>query len=538
MARESTEIREPLGEALDEQLRAVELAVLRVWQVTAAVGIVFALVVAFTLSRALGLGTATVGAVLFAWFTLTASVVRRGKPAASFTMVSTVAESLIPWITLLLLVRVQGAGYALGSWLPPMLFAALIVAAVARLRPVIPLVVGLSSAAAFLTLYFVSARPALDASQIREPLFGIGMQLSRATSLVFAGFLGMLVARGLRGAIGRAESDVRSKDLFGKYRITRQIASGGMGAVHEAIYCPEGGFERRVAIKRVHPHLVEQPESIDAFRQEAELSARLVHTNIVQVFDFGRVGETYFLAMEYVDGLTLQSLLRRAFAANLPIPLDVVAHIGREVLSGLCCSHEEARGGDGSPLRIIHRDLSPANVLVSKSGEVKISDFGLARALRDAESARTKHVAGHVGYMAPEQVLGHPLDPRCDLFGLGVVLWELLAGRRLFLRENESATLFAMVTDPVPAVSAFRSEVDATWDRFLDHALERDPDQRFASASEMAAALDAMAPPLGRQGSEALARLVAVVLELPERRKNADSEAVTRVDAAPTVSSV
>lgn len=528
---ESTSLREPLDLALGEQLRRIELAVLRVWQVLTLVGALGALVVAVVISRPLGLWTALTAGVLFAWFTLAAYSLERGAAGPGVALCSILVESSLPWITLLLLVRVQGAAYALGSWLPPMLFSALIVAAVARLRPLTPLLVGLSSSVAFLALYFWVARGELPAAIASQPLFSVGTQITRATSLSFAGVLAMLLARGLRRAIGRADSDVRAQDLFGKYRVTRQIAAGGMGTVHEALYCPEGGFERRVAIKRIHPHLAEQPEFVDAFRREAELSARLVHPNIVQVFDFGRVEQTYFLAMEYVDGLTLLAFMRRSTLAGHQLSPATVAHIGQEVLAGLVHSHEGARGGDGAALRIIHRDMSPANVLLSRTGEVKISDFGLARALYDAESARTKHVAGHVGYMAPEAVLGQPLDPRCDLFGLGVILWELLAGRRLFARDNESATLFAVVSEPIPPITSARSDIDLAWTGFFERVLAREVDQRLATAGEMARALEQIQVPSGRRGSDDLALQVQTALKLPERRATLESEAPTQIDS-------
>lgn len=521
-----------MEQALEHELQRVELAVIRVWQLLALLGLAGAVVAAIVLSFPLGVGTGVVAVALLGWASWVKRRIDGGLHDARIVWVSTLVESSLPWATLLLLVHVQGPAYALGSWLPPLLFAALIVASVARLRPVAPLLVGVSSAVAFLVLYFSVVRAGLPAAERAAPLFAPATQVTRAISLASAGLLAALLCRGLRATIVRAESGARAQDLFGKYRITRQIASGGMGTVHEALYCPEGGFERRVAIKRVHPHLAEQAEFVQAFRMEAELSARLAHPNIVQVFDFGRVESTYFLAMEYVDGLTLGAFLRRMFAAGVPLSPAIVARVGQEVLAGLIHSHEGARAPDGTPLRIIHRDLSPSNVLLSRTGEVKISDFGLARALYDAESARTKTVAGHVGYMAPEQALGQPLDPRCDLFGLGVVLWEMLAGRRLFVRENESVTLLAMLKDAVPPITALRPDVATAWDGFLERALGRELEERFASASDMAKALDAIEAPLGRAGADALGALVLSALELPDRRSAVVHEAVTEVASA------
>jgi serine/threonine protein kinase len=289
-----------------------------------------------------------------------------------------------------------------------------------------------------------------------------------------------------------------------------------MGTVHEAMYCPEGGFERRVAVKRLHPHMAAQERLVSEFRREAALSARLVHPNIVQVFDFGRVGDSYFLAMEYVDGMTLRTAMRRFRSAEQPIAPEIVAHVAREILAALAYSHDAARGSDGARLRIIHRDLSPANVLLGKSGEVKLTDFGLARALRDAASTRTRTVAGHVGYMAPEQARGESLDERCDLFSVGVILWEMLAGTRLFLRESEPASLLSLVADPVPAIRSLRPDVADGWQDLLDRALAREPGERMGSAAEMAAAIEALSPARGREDTEALLAFFEAARELKD----------------------
>lgn len=521
-------LRAPLDAALGEELERLELMITRVWVFFFAACVVGALVYALTVSRPLGIAAAGGAAVLLAWFAVVHELMRRGIAPRALPAISTVVEGAIPWVSLWLEVYVRGAAYALGSWVAPMLYGALILAATVRLRPNAPLLIGLSSGAAFAALYFVLVRPELSPALAAQPLYKAGTQISRAVSFACGGAVGSLVARGLRRVIGRAESTVRSQELFGKYRLLRPIASGGMGTVHEALYCPEGGFERPVAIKRIHPHLAEQESFVQGFRTEAELAARLVHRNIVQVLDFGRIENTFFLAMEFVDGLTLGSFMRRMALAGRTLPPWLVAHIGREILAGLDYSHEGALGSDGRPMHIVHRDLGPANVLLSRNGEVKISDFGLARALHDAESSRTRTVAGNVGYMAPEQATAQPFDQRCDLFGLGVILWELLAGRRLFQRGNEAATLFALVNDPVPLIVELRPELDAAWDEVIGRALARDPAERYASAAEMAAALDRAHFAGGRRDVEALAQLVDEALALPER---ADTSSSTNEDA-------
>jgi eukaryotic-like serine/threonine-protein kinase len=513
-------IREPLGVALDDEARRLDLVVARVWVLLGTVGLLGGLTAAAVLSKPLGLGAAGISLVFLAWFSLWAYLLEKKVAGRWLRFASTIVESAVPWIVLWMLVFVQSASYALGSWLPPMLFCSLIVASVARLEPMRPLAIGVSGAVAFLTLYFLVVRGALATGQVELPLYRLPTQITRALSLVLGGGLGVLVSRGLRNVIGRAESSARAQDLFGKYRLLEKIASGGMGTVHEALYCPEGGFERRVAMKRIHPHLAEQEAFVNAFRAEAELSARLVHPNVVQVFDFGRVGDTYFLAMEYVDGLTLLAFMRRITTANERLPTWLVGHLGREILAGLTHSHSGVRASDGTPLRVIHRDLSPANVLLSKNGEVKISDFGVARVLSDAGAAQTESVAGHVGYMAPEQAKGNPFDERCDLFALGVVLWELFAGKRLFQRENQTATLFALVSEPIPKLSSLRPDLDPGWDAFFEKALARNPDERFASATDMAEGLDRMQRPGGRRDADELKAWVERALGLAERKQS------------------
>jgi serine/threonine protein kinase len=175
-------------------------------------------------------------------------------------------------------------------------------------------------------------------------------------------------------------------------------------------------------------------------------------------------------------------------------------------------AHEGARGPEGRPLRVVHRDLCPANVLLSRNGEVKITDFGVARALRDSAAAQTQTFAGHFAYVAPEQASGLPIDPRADLFAVGVMLWELLGGRRLFARDNEAATLRALLSEEVLPMSLVRRDASTDWDAFFERALARDPAQRFGSAREMAAALDQIRGARGDRSPETLAELVAGVV--------------------------
>lgn len=526
--RSSSPVRAPLAAALSVELHQLDLIIVRVWQVAAAVGVLGGALMAVTVSRSIGLSCAVAAGAFGVWFAGLGWRMAEGPLGERMRIVADGIEGAIPWVFAGLLVRIQGADYALASWLPPMLFCALIVGHTARLRARASVIVGVVGALALQLLYWAVAYEHLTAHARGELIFQPAMQVSRSISLVFAGALGALVANRQRRAFGRAESAVRAQDLFGKYRLVRHLASGAMGTVFEALYCPEGGFERRVAVKRIHPHLAEQPRFVDAFRREAELSARLAHPNVVQVMDFGRVEATYFLAMEYMDGSNLSALAERARQAKRAFPVPAAAYVARQLLAGLAHAHE-ARAGDGSLLRIVHRDLCPQNVLLSRNGEVKIADFGVARALKDAVIGETRSVAGHIAYMAPEQARGTVVDPRSDLFAVAVILWELLGGQRLFRRENEAATLNALLLAPIPIVSSARPELSASWDAFVARGLERDPDDRFASATDMATALLEL-PGAAAGSREAWRELVTELLALPSAPPNDErsTEVVTQ----------
>jgi serine/threonine-protein kinase len=504
-------LRDPLDAALSKEILRLEIMVGRVAQALYLGFFFLSIGVALTVSPHLGLLYAMGCASYLAWYSALVHVYRRTGGGAPLRAAAAVVDSTVPWVFAMGLLFAQGAAYALASWIPPFLYCALLIGAVVRLRPSTALVFGLSSGVLFPVFYFVLAHPRLGAAEADAIVYQPRLQWIRTVLIVLAGVLAALLAIGLRRVVGRAEGAVREADLFGKYRLVRKIAAGGMGEVFEALYCPEGGFQRRVAVKRIHGHLAEQPKFVDAFRAEAELTARLAHPSLVQVMDFGRIGPTYFLAMEYVDGVTLGALFARLASSGERWPPGVVAHVGRELLQGLAYAHEVARGDDGRPLRVIHRDVCPSNVLVSRSGAVKLADFGVARALRDASTAQTRTVLGHVGYLAPEQASAAPVDERADLFAVGVLLWELLAGHHLFLLDNEAASLMALTTREIVPISALRPEVDGRWDAFFERAIARDPSGRFDTAQDMAVALDELPGAHDARAAERLAVLVGAI---------------------------
>jgi eukaryotic-like serine/threonine-protein kinase len=519
--------REPLDAALREQLERFERITLSGLQLICAVGLVMGVVIAATVSPNLGVACAMAGAGLLAWFVFYRRLLMRGAVSERLRTIATVIESTTPWIVLFIIAMRQGALYAIASWVPPMFFAALMVAYTARLQPKACLILGVVSAIAYPATYaFVLHAKLVDVDLlVAKP----AMQISRGFSVLLGGIACAYVTRGVRSAIARAESVVREQDLFGKYRLMRRIASGGMGMVLEALYCPEGGFERRVAIKRIHPHLAADPRFVNAFRTEAELSARLGHPNIVQVMDFGRVADSYFLAMEYVDGLTLSALTSYMAKSGKRYAAPVVGYILREILGALQYAHEGARDANGAPLRVVHRDLCPPNVLLSRNGQVKLTDFGIARSLKDVGMSMTQHIEGHVGYMAPEQARAESFDTRTDLFPVGVIAWEMLAMKPLFKRGNETESLVALLHGDVPPIDELRADIDPAWSRFIARALAREASARYAAASEMLTALDAIPDARGMRAAEDLARLV-------DQARNVTApgdEAATLVDSHP-----
>jgi serine/threonine-protein kinase len=518
----------PLWSALASERGTLERAIARVGQLTAGVGMVLSVWVALSYSQALGTASFGIALGTLLWFTLLAWLLARERVPRLLIFIAPLMELVIAGAVVVVITRTQGAAYTLGSWVLPQLLAAFVGLNVFRMRPIMPLLVGGLAGVEFLLLYVFLLRPELGALADTTELLGWRVQIVRSFSLLLEGGAAALATYWIRRAVERAESDVRARELFGKYRLGAEVASGGMGSVYRAVYCPEGGFERDVAIKRIHPHLARDPRFVQSFRHEAELSARLLHPNIVSVFDFGRIDETYFLAMEYVDGPTLMQLARRCGVAGVRVPGRLAALIGREILEGLDFAHAGARGPDGRRLRVVHRDLSPGNVLISRTGQVKITDFGVAKVLYDAAAHHSGSVKGKLSYMAPEQVRGEPIDERSDLFACGVVLWELLALESLFARNAHAATVLALVKGPIPSIHARRDDLVEEWGAFFRLALARDVSQRFQSAAEMSAALRELMEKEGMPRPDELkaflGQLPAVGAAVPPAKRDATVE--------------
>ncbi len=278
---------------------------------------------------------------------------------------------------------------------------------------------------------------------------------------------------------------------YGRYILEDRLAMGGMAEIFRA-RTATAGFDKRVCIKRVLPHFLEEDDFVTMFRDEAKTAARLQHANVVQVFDFGEVTEdgqtTLFLAMELVEGLDLRKLADASRKKNIPFTVGEVAQIGIEMCRGLHHAHT-LKDESGALLGLVHRDISPHNVLVSKQGEVKITDFGIAKAAERATHTSTGIVKGKVAYMSPEQAEGKHFDHRLDQWATGVVLWELLCGGRLFRGDNDVTILRKVLNVEVPLPTVIRNDVPVEFEHIILRALSGEPEGRFADMRQMELAL-------------------------------------------------
>lgn len=288
-------------------------------------------------------------------------------------------------------------------------------------------------------------------------------------------------------------------ETFGKYQIIECIASGGMAQIFKARLEGIGGFHRTFAIKRILPHLSANSEFVDLLVDEAKVAGLLSHANIVQILDLGRIDDHYFIAMEYVAGYDLGRVLSRCQEKGITIPLPHALFVCIEVLKGLEYAHNRQvmRGGRPVPLNIVHRDLSPPNILLSLQGEIKITDFGIAKASIKAMETLSGIIKGRFDYLSPEQCAGKTVDQRSDIFSIGVVLYEMLVGQHPFKQDNDIATLDAIRNGRYTPPSHVNPDVPYALDIILQRALETDPELRFPSASAFRESLDSFFQEVG-----------------------------------------
>jgi TonB family protein len=274
-------------------------------------------------------------------------------------------------------------------------------------------------------------------------------------------------------------------DRFGQYEILEKIASGGMADVFKARRSGVEGFEKIVAIKKILPHLADNEQFIAMFADEAKLAAQLSHPNIVHIYDLGKIDAGgYFIAMEYVDGRDLRAILQTARDVATPMPVPLAIYVASKVASALDYAHRR-RDADGHDLAIVHRDVSPQNILISYEGDIKLCDFGIAKAASKASTTQSGALKGKVQYMSPEQAWGRPIDRRSDLFSLGSVLFEMLTGEKLFRGDTDLTLLEKVRAAEAPAPSSINPEVPRSLDAILAKTLAPAPDDRYANASDL-----------------------------------------------------
>ena len=318
--------------------------------------------------------------------------------------------------------------------------------------------------------------------------------------------------------------------LFGRFVLKELKAKGGMAEIFDAEMVGSEGFSKRVALKRMLPHLSEDASFTAMFLDEARLASKLSHPNVVQVFDFGEVEGRYFIAMEYLEGESLSALVRSARRSGVPLSQRAVLQIMAAAADGLHHAHTFAE--NGKPLQVVHRDISPSNIMVTLQGGVKVLDFGIARAAdRQQDATETGIVKGKVPYCSPEQLRGDTLDARSDVFSLGIVLYELLVGTWLFRREKQLDTVMAVLNAPVPPPSSLRADLDPRLDAVVARVLERDMKLRTQSALELRRELEALmsGPPV--RLDEFMSRVLSATPQ-PETATPVASEGNISIDIA------
>jgi serine/threonine-protein kinase len=438
-------------------------------------------------------------------------VLRHTEPTSELTSrlswVNVCLENSIYGIMFLLDVHFAGAEQALANPIVIIAAATIVISAI-RSDPRLPLLAAGITAVELLLLYAFVAYPRLPSPvplMLSPPLI-----LLRGMYLLLTGWLAQVIARQFRGMAEEALRSIRQQELLGRYFLHERIGTGGMAEVFRATYSPEGGIEKTVAVKRILPAYAEDPQFITLFRREAELGSLLQHPNIVQVLDVGRLEDTHFIAMEYVDGLSLRQLLKDYG----PLPPHAVAYVGAELAAALDYAHRRT-SRDGAPLNLIHRDINPPNVLLSRIGDVKLSDFGIARAITHAPVTRLGQVRGKSDYMAPEQLMGASIDGRVDLFALGLTLHEALTGQRVLqgIEEEPRSSLRAILAE-LPPPSALRPELPSALDAVVMSLLQFRPEDRPQRGGEVEERLRALPAPLAPHphGQAALAHAIRDVL--------------------------
>jgi serine/threonine protein kinase len=328
--------------------------------------------------------------------------------------------------------------------------------------------------------------------------------------------LAALAERAIDGAPEPRRTSWRD-ERYGPYQLLERVAVGGMAEVFKAKRTGVEGFEKIVAVKRILPHLSENQEFVGMFVDEAKMVAGLSHPNIVQIFDLGRIEKTYYIAMEYVNGRDLRTIMRRGRERGLRLPIDLALRIGRAVAAALDYAHRR-RDDRGRAIGIVHRDVSPQNILISFEGDVKLADFGIAKAATKAADSDRGSLRGKINYMSPEQAWGRPIDQRSDLFSLGIVLYEMITDERVFAQTSTEMGTLELVRQckfrPPREVSP---RVPEDVEKVILKALAREADERYQTAGEMDRALEWLLrgrnAPIGHE----LAHFLEILFDAQER---------------------
>ena len=282
----------------------------------------------------------------------------------------------------------------------------------------------------------------------------------------------------------------------GRYEILHVIASGGMATVYLGRALGMGGFERLVAVKTMHAHLADEPEFVAMFLDEARLAAQIRHPNVVGTIDVQQDERGVFIVMEYIEGASLQQLLRALHKQGNTLPLEIALRVFLDMLAGLHAAHE-LTDAQGKPLHLVHRDVSPQNVLLGVDGVARITDFGVARAEARISTTHGSQLKGKIGYMSPEQAGRLPVDRRTDVYAAAVLLWELMALQRLIRGDSEAEMLAKVVASETPSPRSVNPDVPEALDAVCMRAIEKNPDDRYPTAADFAEALDEAARSMG-----------------------------------------
>ncbi len=456
------------------------------------------------------------------YFGAVALLVRRGWFHPSLPWLNVLIEVSIPAVIFVLDVSFKGPAYALTA--PPLvLWSVLIGLSGLRFSPTLAVFAGALASIEYLVVYAMCVDPpALRIQSLGLVTLEPSFILIRSFFLLCAGVLAAIVASRYLAQASAALRAIRERDFFGKYILHDRLGSGGMAEVFRATYSPEGGFKKTVAVKRIHLEHAIDASFVEMFRLEAKVGSLLTHPNVVQVLDFGRHQSSYYMALEYVDGVTVSDIIR---AHGNTLPQAAVAYLGAEMAAALAYIHSRV-SESGEALRLVHRDVNPPNVLVSKIGEVKLSDFGIASIVGRPQMTQAGYVRGKAAYMSPEQVRGEGFDGRADLFALGVTLHELLTGQPLFPKVVAPAAREGMVLPPLRG----RDDVSPQLEDIIKGLLAFDPVQRTPTGDVLRNQLLGLAGDAAPfpHGQSLLRKAVAVAVEWRDKQRRGALDEITQ----------